>query len=249
MSTIAGQSIHACQTCHLLDLLASQRILMNEVPDGASEANGTPSFLRQFARRRAQSDQLKRIERCELCSAELVPVHQHLLDPKKRQILCACDGCVVLFCGQTGAHYLRIPRRIRQLTDFQIADLQWESLMIPINLAFFFRDSAAGRMIAMYPSPAGATESLLSLDSWTEIADQNDALQTMESDVEAFLVNRIGAASEYFIVPIDECFRLVGLIRMNWKGLSGGTEVWKEINGFFTSLRERRAGKREMASA
>ena len=28
--------------------------------------------------------------------------------------------------------------------------------------------------------------------------------------------------------PIDQCFRLVGIIRAGWKGLSGGTEVWQD---------------------
>ena len=56
----------------------------------------------------------------------------------------------------------------------------------------------------------------------------------MEADVEALLVNRIGhvrgfAAPEYYVLPIDECYKLVGLIRANWRGLSGGTEVWQEI--------------------
>jgi len=51
------------------------------------------------------------------------------------------------------------------------------------------------------------------------------------------LVNRIGSSAEYFIVPIDECYRLVGLIRMHWRGLSGGTEVWEEIHQFFGHLR------------
>ena len=101
----------------------------------------------------------------------------------------------------------------------------------------------------MYPSPAGATETLLSLESWTAIVAQNRALQTMESDVEAFLVNRVGNASEYFVVPIDECYRLVGLIRMHWKGLSGGADVWREISGFFASLKTRSVGSKEMASA
>ena len=109
------------------------------------------------------------------------------------RFMCSCDGCALLFCGQSGAHYLRVPRRIRALSDFQMADLQWESLMIPINLAFFYRDSAADKMMAMYPSPAGAIESLLSLESWTEIAAEHPALQTMEPDVETFLVNRVGA--------------------------------------------------------
>jgi hypothetical protein len=66
----------------------------------------------------------------------------------------------------------------------------------------------------------------------------------MEADVEALLVNRIGHARgftdpEYYMVPIDECFKLVGLIRSRWSGLSGGTEVWREIGQFFSDLKER----------
>jgi len=203
----------------------------------------TPSFLRQFTRRSSTA------ERCELCSAELLPVHQHLLDPKTRQIICSCDGCAVLFCGQSGAHYLRVPRRIQSLADFKIPDLQWESLMIPINLAFFYRDSAAGKVMAMYPSPAGAIESLLSLESWAEIAAEHTSLQKMEADVEAFLVNRVGTPAGYYIVPIDECYRLVGLIRMHWRGLSGGTEVWREIHQFFGELKPRSVDIREAVHA
>jgi hypothetical protein len=38
---------------------------------------------------------------------------------------------------------------------------------------------------------------------------------------------------------MDECYSLVGLIRMNWRGLSGGREVWEKIELFFEELRER----------
>ena len=219
---------------------------MSEAPNGVSQRETTPSFLRQFARRRGSADPE---ERCELCSASLSPVHQHLLDAKTRQVSCACDGCVILFCGQEGAHFLRIPRRIRRLVDLCMTDLQWESLMIPINLAFFYRNTSAGRVLAMYPSPAGATESLLSLESWEEIVAENRTLQKIEPDVEAFLVNRIGSSAEYFIVPIDECYRLVGLIRMHWRGLSGGTEVWEEIHQFFGHLRACRVDITETSHA
>ena len=93
----------------------------------------------------------------------------------------------------------------------------------------------------MYPSPGGATEAMLSGEAWQGLVTDNPAMATLLPDVEALLVNRVAQASEYFRVPIDECYKLVGLIRTHWRGLSGGTEVWREIGAFFTAL-QRRAG-------
>jgi hypothetical protein len=215
---------------------------MSEGPK--SEAAGESAFavLRKFARRRPPA------ERCELCSAELGPEHSHLLQMTGRQILCACEACAILF-SEGGARYRRVPRRGRVLADFQLTDREWEALMLPINLVFFYRDSATGRVVAMYPSPAGATESLLSLEAWSELEAANPVLQKMEADVEALLVSRVPGSAQYFIVPIDECFRLVGLIRANWRGLSGGPEVWKEIRDFFAALRKKFGGLKEVVSA
>lgn len=213
--------------------MATKYETVTSEPTAMFTRDGIPSVLRNFVRRRSTA------KRCELCSAELAETHSHLLEQENHQILCTCEACALLFCDRADAHYLRIPRRILSLLDFRMTEMQWGSLMIPINLAFFYFDSRAGKMKAMYPSPAGATESSLSLESWEEIRSQNHPLQIMQPNVEAFLVNRVGSSPEYFLLPIDQCFRLVGLIRMHWKGLSGGTEVGKQIDQFFTELRFR----------
>ena len=156
----------------------------------------------------------------------------------------------MLFDGMAGGKYKRVSRRAQLLTNFQMTDGQWENLLIPINMAFFFRSSLEERMVTLYPSPAGAVESLLPLDAWNEIVEENPALAQLRPDIEALLVNRVGHAqelsrAEYYIAPIDECYRLVGLIRANWKGLSGGTEVWTEIGRFFCGAEiEGRPGRR-----
>jgi hypothetical protein len=167
----------------------------------------------------------------------LAPEHRHLLEPASRKITCACDPCALRFTDVVGGRFRLIPRDSRALPDFQIDDAHWDDLALPINLVFFFHDSLKGRLTALYPGPAGATESLLRLETWQEVVAQNPALARIEPDVEALLVNRVGAAREYFIAPIDVCFTLVGLIRLHWRGLSGGNEVWREIDGFFLRLR------------
>ncbi len=192
------------------------------------------SVLRRFVRPRTVA-----VERCDLCSADLPDEHDHLVEPQARQIVCACQACAILFSGHAETKYRRVPRRVRYLSDFQLTDGQWESLMLPIGMAFFFHSSPTGKTLALYPSPAGATESLLSLESWAGIVADNPVLKEMEADTEALLVNRIRGERAYYLAPIDECYKLVGLIRMRWQGLSGGTEVWEEIARFFDALKEK----------
>jgi Family of unknown function (DUF5947) len=194
--------------------------------------------LRRFARSRPPA------ERCELCSVGVGHEHPHLVEITSRQILCACEACATLFDGRAGSRYRRVSRSAQLLADFRMTDAQWENLLIPINMAFFFHSSVEGRVIPLYPSPAGAVESLLPLDAWGEIVEENPILAELQPDIEALLVNRVGyardmSAAEYYIAPIDECYKLVGLIRANWKGLSGGSEVWVEIARFFSELRSR----------
>jgi hypothetical protein len=204
--------------------------------------------LRQFVRRKRD----KNAERCELCSAEVGAEHQHLVEPVSRKLLCACDACAILF-GGIGTKYRRVPRRVLALENFHLSDGQWESLMIPISMAFLFRSTSDSRVVAFYPSPAGATESLLPLETWKDIEDANPILQEMESDVEALLVNRVGhargfTAAEYYVLPIDECYKLVGLIRAKWHGLSGGSEVWESIGHYFAELKRKASVMTEAAA-
>jgi hypothetical protein len=177
-------------------------------------------------------------ERCELCGAVIGQQHQHLIDPAIRKLMCTCDPCSILFSPSGQTKYKRVPRRVRMLKDFSMTEGQWESLMIPIGLAFILENSTEKRFVAMYPGAAGGTESLLSLETWADIVEENPVLEKMEADVEALLVNRLNNPPEYFIVPIDRCYQLVGLIRSNWRGFSGGTEVWHKIRDFFTELKE-----------
>jgi hypothetical protein len=199
--------------------------------------------LRRFAgtpRSKSQGDGAappQGVEHCELCSVRLAPTHRHLLEMATRRIVCACDPCALRFENVIEGKFKLIPRDPRPLPDFQMTDAEWEGLSLPINLAFFFYDTPNRKMATYYPSPAGATESLLPLTAWEALVAANPVLREMRADVETLLVNRVREKREYFLTPIDICFELVGLIRIHWRGFSGGEEVWREIDGFFARLK------------
>ena len=198
------------------------------------------SKLRQFARPApvVAEPEGERVERCELCGEQIGPEHRHLLDLDSRELLCACRACKILFETDAagGGHFRLVPERRLRLSGFELDDVRWADLRVPVEMAFFFRDSRAARVVAYYPSPVGATESLLELDAWEEIERANPLLADLEPDVEALLVNRSGERRDHFVVPVEDCYRLVGLIRTHWRGLSGGSEVWQEIDAFFAGL-------------
>jgi hypothetical protein len=194
--------------------------------------------LQRFVRKPSES-----VEYCELCATPLAPEHQHLLELDSRRVTCACDPCAILFNGNARQRYQRIPRDVVRLDNFVMDPEEWESLLIPINLAYFMHNSSVGRVLAQYPSPGGAMESSLDLEYWNAIVERNSILKKFESDVEALLVNRISEAPRYYRAPIDQCFRLVGIIRTRWHGLSGGSEVWEAIDQFFAQLDRRSGGQ------
>lgn len=218
-----------------------------------AEAEALFTTLRRFVRARPRGD----ASLCELCGKDIGEEHPHLLLMKSRTVACTCQECAILFSGQANTKYRRIPRDARWLDGFAISDVHWDGLGIPIGMAYFCVPDGGGTPRVFYPSPAGAMESLLSMESWSEIAKGCMEVREMEPEVEALLVIRLGyagplgalarssgsdnmgRAAEYYIAPIDECYRLVGLIRSNWRGFSGGEALWQGIGDFFASLKSR----------
>jgi hypothetical protein len=179
--------------------------------------------------------------RCELCAASMDETHGHLVDLPRRTLLCVCRPCYLLFTheGAGGPRFRAVPTRYVLLMDFGAARDAWEALDLPIGLAFFFCNSTTGRMTAFYPSPAGATESELPLDSWHALTREVPLLATLAADVEALLIRRTGPHITALIVPIDACYELVGVIRVVWRGLQGGDELRTRLDEFFARAVER----------
>jgi hypothetical protein len=180
-------------------------------------------------------------ERCDLCGAGMAPEHGHLVNVPSRSLLCVCRPCYLLFtqAGAGGARFRAVPDRYVWIPGLDEAE-GWEALQVPIGLAFFFKNSATGRTTGFYPSPAGPVESELPLDALEPLAGRVPALATLAADVEALLIRkRLDDALQAFIVPIDFCYELVGRIRRSWRGMSGGDEVWREIDLLFSRAAER----------
>jgi hypothetical protein len=180
-------------------------------------------------------------ERCDLCAEPVPEEHSHVVNLDSRAILCACRACYLLFTheGAAGGRFRAVPERYLHDPGFRLDDAQWDALQIPVRMAFFFHNSSMERTVAFYPSPAGATESLLPLEAWEEVVAANPTLASLAPDVEAVLVRRADDGFESYLVPIDACYQLVGLVRLHWRGFDGGEEAWREIDGFFERLRQR----------
>ena len=67
----------------------------------------------------------------------------------------------------------------------------WAPFRIPIGLAFFMHSSVTNCVVALYPSPAGATESELHFETWRGWRVLNPVLDELEPDAEALIVNRL----------------------------------------------------------
>nr|WP_323447799.1 DUF5947 family protein [Streptomyces sp. YSPA8] len=217
-----------------------------------------------------------RPERCGLCGLRLAPGHRHLADTTGRALVCACTACALLFQRPDAAQgrYLPLPERFLTDTgadtdpdadtdrdtgadghsgtgpgDGAIGEAQWAALRIPVSTAFVLRDSALGRPVLCYPSPAGATEADLDESAWRTVFGANRLAAALRPDVEALLLRRTPRRVHCYLVPVDLAYELVGRMRLRWHGFDGGAEARAELDAFFAALQERARPLTEAAVA
>lgn len=186
---------------------------------------------------RAAGPRVPEEECCDLCSTTVPDDHRHLLHLEERRIVCVCEACWALHSGD--AEYRPTGMRTLWLEQFECDEETWGLFQIPIGLAFFMRSSLTGGVVAFYPSPAGATESELSLEAWDSLVAINPVLAELEADAEALVVNRLSEPHQYVVAPIDNCYALVGLIKSRWEGISGGSALQEAVPAFFEQMRSR----------
>ncbi|SNY54785.1 DUF5947 family protein [Paractinoplanes atraurantiacus] len=162
-------------------------------------------------------------ERCEMCAEPIGAGHGHLVDRETRRLICGCRPCYLLFTDPAARQrYRSVPSRYLSFAGPLELD-------IPVGLAFLFHNSALGRVVALYPGPAGATESELPLSF------HDPRLDLLVPDVEALLLY----GDTCHLVPIDACYGLAGRLRDCWRGFDGGAEARAVLGEFFAGVRER----------
>ncbi|MFI5617019.1 DUF5947 family protein [Streptomyces sp. NPDC051567] len=203
---------------------------------------GTPGTPGTRGLRRFTGPRPPRPERCELCGVSVPEEgHRHLVETERRALVCACTACALLFDrpGAATGRFRAVPGRYLTDPGHHLDDTAWERLQIPVGVAFFFRNAALDRLVALYPSPAGATESELSPDTWQEVLGTSRLAGLLEPDVEALLLRRSEGRAEIHLVPIDICYELVGRMRLLWHGFDGGAEARAALRSFFEEVGRR----------
>ncbi|MGZ4167379.1 MAG: DUF5947 family protein [Solirubrobacteraceae bacterium] len=174
-------------------------------------------------------------EACDLCGVGIAEDHRHLLHLAERRIVCACETCWAMRSGE--GDYRPTGNRTLWLAGLDVPDDLWATFQVPIGLAFFMASTVTGCIVAMYPSPAGATESELHFESWSRMRALNPVLEGLEPDIEGLIANRLSDPPVYVIAPIDRCYALTGAVKAAWEGISGGAGVAAAVDRFFAELR------------
>ncbi len=65
----------------------------------------------------------------------------------------------------------------------------------------------------------------------------NPILDRLEPDAEALVIDRtVDSPHVYAIVPVDQAYKLVGLVKERWEGISGGRGVQEAVAEYFEAL-------------
>ncbi|HVW27998.1 MAG TPA: DUF5947 family protein [Polyangiaceae bacterium] len=199
--------------------------------------------LRSLERFSARARRRTAAERCELCASTLATPHRHVVDLRERKLLCVCSPCSSVFPDSAASRYRSVPTQIRSDRAWTMSPADVELLSVPVGLAFFVRSSSLGRWTAIFPNPAGATEAELPDGAWEAFAEGCPLARTVQDDVEAFLVyrRRDGRASA-LATPVDRCYELAAILRQNWRGMDGGSEVRRAVEDYMTQMEAKAVG-------
>jgi hypothetical protein len=169
---------------------------------------------------------------CDLCGLAVREQHRHVVDLQRGELMCTCQACTLLFGREAAGrgHYRLVPE-----TRTRLGDVPADELGVPVGLVFLVPHED-GTVTANYPSPVGATQHEIEPDVWRGLQRRCPELADITPDVQAVLLHTARGADERWLVPIDDCYRLVALIRREWRGLSGGSQVWPAIEAFFADL-------------
>ena len=155
---------------------------------------------------------------------------------------CACARAAWRFARATPS-CARRGTRVVWLDDFELSDELWarsRSRSASPSSCATAPPAASSRSIRARPGrPSRSSTS----DAWEELGPPTRCSIDLEPDAEALIVNRMAEPPQHAIAPIDECYRLVGLIKASWEGISGGAGPEEAIAAFFDELRARSASR------
>ncbi|WP_197320848.1 DUF5947 family protein [Saccharomonospora sp. NB11] len=207
--------------------------MVTERPTGAPPT----TRLRALARTPAPRQPTRPVHRCELCGEVLPESHRHLVELPARQLACACRACALLFdrdtAGESPRRYRTVPDQRQRIAE-PLDDVAWSALGVPVRLVFVVRHEDAG-VAAYHPSPLGVVGTPVEPEAWELLTRRVPEARSLRPEVTALLVYR--DRGEQWLVGIDECYRLTARVRQSWTGMTGGDEVWREIDRFFAELR------------
>lgn len=179
--------------------------------------------------------------RCEVCLLPIGAAHRHLVDTAQRVLACACPACALLFDGDGAAG-----GRLRAVPERFLYDPDWDggaaaardALVPPIgSLAFYFRNSALDRIVALRPGPDGGAEAEIEPDAWERAFGGCALARALADDVEALLVRRRDdGRADCHLVPVDAAYALAGRLRRTWSGIGVGPRARAELDAFYGRL-------------